>query len=350
MSVLPQVSMPFVRLLYQFWLMQGVPKQLLDEILRIDISDETSVKFGISSRQLAQLHKAAVEHTQDLSLGIKLGQFIAQQEMDMTKLLLSAESLQQAIQILLDYSQVISESGYFSLNAISAENYELQFITKKDVDFSCHQQNMVFSAVIAWLQQLVPGIQDSITYRYQKGATDDRHYQLLDCKLESGESTSLKLPASCLSIKNPLHNSEIYQSGLKQIKKRLHKRNERLKLYQDVRSAIEKTLLERQANQENVASILNLSVRNLQRRLKEVGSSYQAILDDSRESLALDLLRNSETPLYEIAFIVGFTEPSAFYKAFRRWTGKRPGDYRRDVKAGSRLNSISINEALSVGE
>ena len=91
-------------------------------------------------------------------------------------------------------------------------------------------------------------------------------------------------------------------------------------------------------------------MRNLQRRLKEVGSSYQAILDDSREALALDLLRNSETPLYEIAFIVGFTEPSAFYKAFRRWTGKRPGDYRRDVKADSRSNSTSINEALSVGE
>ncbi len=350
MSVLPQVSLPFVRLLYQFWLMEGVPKQLLDDILRIDINSENCVKFGISSRQLALLHQAVIDHTQDLSLGVKLGQYIADQDLDIAKVLLSAESLQHALQVLLDYSQVVSESGCFSLNSHSDGYCELQFIPHEDIEFSCHQQNMVFAAVISWLQQLMPGIQEAIVYRYQNGLTSVADYVTLGCELDSGGAPSLKIPAGYMSIKNPRYDPKLHYDGLKQIKKKLRKRKDRLELYQNVRAAIQLALLERKANQDHVASLLNLSVRNLQRRLKEVGSSYQAILDDSREALALELLTDSETPLYEIAFLVGFTEPSAFYKAFRRWTGKRPGDYRQDVKGRSKSNDLNLNEVLSAGE
>jgi AraC-like DNA-binding protein len=104
-------------------------------------------------------------------------------------------------------------------------------------------------------------------------------------------------------------------------------------------------LLSGDGQQEVVAEKLGISVRNLQRRLKEVGTSYQAILDDCREALALRLIENEALALYEVAYKVGFNEPSAFYKAFKRWTGKRPGDYRQDAIATS-----SASEVLSVGE
>ena len=83
-------------------------------------------------------------------------------------------------------------------------------------------------------------------------------------------------------------------------------------------------------NQECVADSLNLSVRNMQRKLKKLGINYQTILDEQRKTLALKLLQENTATLSEISDIVGFTEPSAFYKAFRRWTGKRPGQYRPD--------------------
>jgi AraC-like DNA-binding protein len=118
-----------------------------------------------------------------------------------------------------------------------------------------------------------------------------------------------------------------------------------LDLYIEVRTAIKDCLLKQSATQENVAQQLNLTIRNLQRRLKEVGITYQAILDDSREALALGLIKDLGLPLYEIAFLVGFTEPSAFYKAFRRWTGKRPGDYRQDV---IRKTDQPVSEAVAL--
>jgi AraC-like DNA-binding protein len=348
MSVLPQVSMPFVRLLYQFWLTQGVPKSLLDSVLRVDIDKVGQVKFGISSSQLGLLHKAVIEHTGDLSLGIKLGLFIAQQELVITKLLFSAETLQQAVQSLVDYSAVISESGHFTFEPANSDYHELKFIPYPDVSFSCHQQNMVFAATITWLDQLFPSIQESMIFQYQQDVTASSDYQLLSCQLNPANEVSLRIPTKHLADKNTKSDADLYLAAIKQVEKILIKRKERLELYTRVQTAIQQSLLQRKANQENVASLLNLSVRNLQRRLKEVGASYQGILDDSREALALDLLKNSRTPLYEIAFIVGFTEPSAFYKAFRRWTGKRPGDYRQGAELeGAELKGTATESMVS---
>ena len=82
-------------------------------------------------------------------------------------------------------------------------------------------------------------------------------------------------------------------------------------------------------SQDHVASQLGISVRNLQRRLRPLGTTYQQLLDEARQELAIKLIAEGDQPLYEIAYLVGYTEPSAFYKAFRRWTGMTPGEFRQ---------------------
>lgn len=77
-----------------------------------------------------------------------------------------------------------------------------------------------------------------------------------------------------------------------------------------------------------IASQLGMSQRTLQRRLKDEGTSYQAVLDNTRHYMALELLRNTQIPLSRIAGQLGFAEPSAFYRAFKKWQGVTPGQYR----------------------
>ena len=349
MQVLPQVSMPFVRLLYQFWIKQGVSKQLLDDILRTDIEQEDSSKFGISSTQLAQLHQTAIESTKDLTLGIKLGLYLAEQDLAISDLVLAAPTLGQGLAALMDHSRVISESGYFQLESIDEQFKELKFIAYEGIVFSSHQQNMVISSIVSWIGKVFPQAQKQLNFHYdQTIGNDEDCIKLLGCQATPSQKVCLFIPSNILEKTNPLFDVAAYQQNLKRVKKILLKRNQRLDLYLEVRSALKQCLLERNANQENVAALLDLSVRNLQRRLKEVGTNYQSILDDSREELAMTLLKDDDIPLYEIAYLVGFTEPSAFYKAFKRWTGKRPGDYRQDVENNNANNKI--NEALSVGE
>ena len=66
----------------------------------------------------------------------------------------------------------------------------------------------------------------------------------------------------------------------------------------------------------------------LQRRLQEEGSSFQQLLDDTRRDLAVQHLAQPDLAPLEIAYLLGFADPSNFYRAFKRWFGVTPGEYR----------------------
>ena len=82
-------------------------------------------------------------------------------------------------------------------------------------------------------------------------------------------------------------------------------------------------------NADKVARAMAISTRTLQRRLEQEGKKFGEVLDSIRCSAALSHLRNSRIAISEAAWRVGFSEPSTFYRAFKRWTGETPANYRR---------------------
>lgn len=79
---------------------------------------------------------------------------------------------------------------------------------------------------------------------------------------------------------------------------------------------------------ETLAEQLHLSAATLRRRLDDEGESYRTIKDDLRRDLAIALLGDTQQSVAEIACELGFAESSAFHRAFKKWTGARPGEYR----------------------
>ena len=77
-----------------------------------------------------------------------------------------------------------------------------------------------------------------------------------------------------------------------------------------------------------VARALAVSGRTLSRRLAEEGTSFRGILDDVRREFACALLQDRSLSVGDIAFFLHYSEPAAFHRAFRRWTGQAPGDFR----------------------
>ena len=83
---------------------------------------------------------------------------------------------------------------------------------------------------------------------------------------------------------------------------------------------------------EDIAGKPAVSTRKLQAVLKEERTCFRKILNDIRRELALRYLRDPETSICDIAFLLGFSEQSAFNHAFRRWTGVTPRTYRKEQK------------------
>lgn len=80
--------------------------------------------------------------------------------------------------------------------------------------------------------------------------------------------------------------------------------------------------------EEEIAEFMNMSLRSLQRKLLEEGTSYFRLLEETRRDLAKDYVENSKLSINEIAYLLGFTAQANFTRAFRRWYDMSPSDYR----------------------
>jgi len=97
-----------------------------------------------------------------------------------------------------------------------------------------------------------------------------------------------------------------------------------------VRSRLIEYLPRGHFGEAEIASSLNLSQRSLQRRLSEQGLSFTQLLETTRRDLGLQYVRDPQHSFNEIAFLLGFTEPANFSRAFKRWYGKTPSQFREE--------------------
>ncbi|MCB1400156.1 MAG: AraC family transcriptional regulator [Rhodobacteraceae bacterium] len=102
-------------------------------------------------------------------------------------------------------------------------------------------------------------------------------------------------------------------------------------LVTQAKAAIAQSLSEGAPKMAEIARGLGLSARSFHRRLSEQGMNFQSLTEKTRRDLAEGLLRDESHSLAEIAFLTGFSEQSAFTRAFKRWVGMTPATYRKDV-------------------
>lgn len=96
-----------------------------------------------------------------------------------------------------------------------------------------------------------------------------------------------------------------------------------------------------------VAKKVALSPRTLQRRLNEYGVDFKKLTDDTRRRFAMKYLKDRNNTLTQIAFLLGYSEVSAFNRAFKRWTGSTPLKYRKESRpCGCRFNPFIFSPSM----
>jgi len=87
-------------------------------------------------------------------------------------------------------------------------------------------------------------------------------------------------------------------------------------------------------NIDTMAKALNVSVRTLRRRLTSEGTTFQAFKDQTRVQAAINYLNHPELKINAVSALLGFDEPSAFHRSFKKWTSMTPGEYRAKLAGG----------------
>ena len=96
-----------------------------------------------------------------------------------------------------------------------------------------------------------------------------------------------------------------------------------------IKEIIAKNLPSGNVTVEQVARVLGMNTRTLQRALKEKGTSFITLLNDTRMDIAIQFIQDKQMDLTEVAFLLGFAELSTFSRSFKRWTGQSPLQFRK---------------------
>jgi AraC-like DNA-binding protein len=159
-------------------------------------------------------------------------------------------------------------------------------------------------------------------------ADDYERILRLPIRFDAGEDGVL-FPISMMDSSNPSADAALRQLLERYAADQLAKIQTHARFSERVRATILSMLPLGGLTADAVAAQLSLSNRTLRRRLQEEDTSYQEILDDVRAELASRYLTKEKRGIDEVAFLLGFSDPSAFTKAFRRWTGQTPADFVR---------------------
>jgi len=126
----------------------------------------------------------------------------------------------------------------------------------------------------------------------------------------------------------PAADERLYEIMRRYLERVLEEMPQEDEVLASVRRAVAESMREGDPNLTRVAKKMAMSPRTLQRQLKEQGMEFKKLVDDTRRRFALSYLGNRTNTLTEIAFLLGYSEVSAFNRAFKRWTGSTPLAYR----------------------
>jgi len=243
---------------------------------------------------------------------------------------LASDSLKDALERLCRYAHVLSNRDELILKE-GADDYRLipRPPTGNEIPPS-NPDSDVFVAGVVQLCRLSYGDDFSplrVEIAHEKPPCWHLFFEYFRCPVEFGSAQdSIIFDRESLERRLPTGNAELAHANDAVIKRYIALMD-KSHVANRVREKLLDHLPSGHANQNWTARALNVSTRSLQRQLREEGTSYKWILDEVRQELARQYMKEPNMPIKEVTFMLGFSEVSNFTRAFKRWTGQTPATY-----------------------
>ena len=179
-----------------------------------------------------------------------------------------------------------------------------------------------------------------VNFIHSKPACAEEYYSFFKAPVNfSADNDCITLPADAVDRRLPVGNPQLAKMCDQYIIRYLAELDKN-NIVQRVKGAIIEMLPSGGVSDEKVAQNLNMSTRSLQRKLQDAHTTFGALLDDVRQELAEHYIHDSTVSLTEIAFVLGYSEYSSFWRAYKRWTQTSPSAIRKleqDIEEGEKV-------------
>ena len=319
-----------VRLAYRGLVNLGVDA---DEVLRrsgLDPSELYKANLRTKFSGQPRFWKAAVELSGDPCIGLHLGeQMPVYKGQILEYLFLSSPTFGDGLNRVLNYQRLISDALHGQVS--ETPNPCLTSYFSEHEHATSHLAEAMVLGLIKAFQAVTDGTfkADRIVFNHSPNTDMAEYQRIFQCPVEfNAKSFQLFFPASLLSYRSLYAEPELLNLHIQAADQHLAILQQQ-DLITEVRSLLGALLESGETTLENIAARLHLTPRHLRHQLDLAGTSFQRLLNDYRHRLARRLLSQTDEAISEIVYLTGFSEPSTFYRAFRRWEGTTPIEYRQ---------------------
>ncbi len=330
MKSIPSIGNSSVLALVSLLESYGFVRASISAAAGIDLGDLDNQDGRMPLPDYQQLWQAALTLTDNPALGLVLGQHLDTSKVGIVgHIIFNSPSIHEAIKEYVRLFSIVNEA--ISLTFKTEGNYGYLRFVHHNPEFYCvpdmersmvlslYRGKALFDDAMHW---------QSVDFQHAEPAYRDEYDKVFDCPLRFNQPyCQIVFERKYLTIAPKQRNPFMARAAL-QYANTLMKKLFRRTYADKVKLLIMESVGSGEADIDHVAERLNTSRQTLYRKLKEEGVSFQSLLEDVRFAMAKEKLKTPNLSLSEIAFSLGFSDLSAFSRAFKRWSGVSPKAFR----------------------
>ena len=303
----------------------------------VTIPQVTDPMHRLSNVQVSTLFAAAVERTGDPAFGLVVGEALHPGNLHaLGYALMSSTTLRDFCERLKNYYRIASQNAIIRTEEQGAE---FLLVTAAPAPDLCWETSDAYCTLMVRFIRFIysmafnPNRVDMM--RPHPGECSSRFDEYFRCPINYG-SDELRISMDAAIVDQPLPGAskelaQMHDQTVMQYLKHMDKSD----IVTRVRTIVVEELASHALTKQHVADRMCMSARSLQMKLAARDTSFQDILDSTRQSLAIAYMEKSSTSITEAAYLLGFSDVSNFTRAFKRWTGKSPREFRQSIGAES---------------
>ncbi|MCP4295476.1 MAG: AraC family transcriptional regulator [Proteobacteria bacterium] len=327
------ISVAPIRMWFEGLLQMGLDRSVLEEKSGID-----SAKLLIPDERLPialsqKLLEVAIELTGNENLALQMAANIKAENMGLVgHMMMNCDNLKAAGETLVRYWRLLSEAIMWEINEDENKNEHFIYVPAPIPSSASCSIESNLAASITVMRQLVA--QDftpvEICFQYSRPENIQWYEEVFRAPLKFNQPVnSIVLSPQQTKLKIPSRQDYLEKILKQHAHDVLKKMDEELLLVNQVQKLIVQSMSKGMVDVEGVSQSLNMSRWTLTRKLKGEGTSFQDIHLGIRRDMAKSYLVSPNYSVGEVAFLLGYSEPSAFQRAFKSWNGLTPAEYRK---------------------
>lgn len=324
------VSILLVRVLLSELKRREIPEQKLLEGSSIDAAALTNMRATIDISEWAKLLMRAAEVTGDPAIGLAAGENWSPSMLQVVgQLLGSCRTLRDALTIYERYRPLIGNSSKWSLEEEGDRAYlyidpEIDHPVASRMAFELMMTN---AYRVGALFRVGDESQDEVWFKHDAPPYAAQYGRVFQCKVRFGQArNAFVFRRAYLDMPQP-HGDTTMNQVLRNSAEVLLRERESESVAERVRAILRYEPDVAHVDVRRIASQMGMNVRALRRRLGAEQAPLSTLLDEARLRVACAELRKPGASIKEVAHGLGFSEASAFHRAFKRWSGQTPAQY-----------------------